>query len=196
MVLGQAVSPSVVWGKVMARGGEGAGLGCPPGTKKTTTNHCRVSTQAFLVRASGVESPWRRVLLLSTWTPAQGHTDVGCWCQDLNLSPLSGRLLSEQSKRLPDTGPGLEPSEPCTGQRRHHTSPLHVHPVHPAPSCCLHLSLTRQDFTHPHREPTANGPGVQPLPSLSSCPQSPSLTHWHVLPLVLPRGRCPSVPVL
>lgn len=39
---------------------------CPAGTRKTTTNHCRVSTRAFLVRVCGVESPWCLVLLLST----------------------------------------------------------------------------------------------------------------------------------
>ena len=152
---------------------------------------------------TGLSHPclWRRVTLAPStlaalMDTASGHTDRGCWCQDLNLSPLSGRLLSEQSKRLPDTGPGLGPPKPCTGQRRHHTSPLHVHPVHPAPSCCVHPSLTRRDLTHSHREPTENGPGVRPLPSLSSCPQSPRLTHRHVLPLVLPRWRCPSVPLL
>ena len=85
----------------------------------------------------------------------------------------------------------MGPPEPCTGQRRHHTSPLHVHPVHPALNCCVHLSLTRQDLTQPHREPTANAPGAQPLPSLSGCPQSLSLTHCTFCPLFFSGGVTP-----
>ena len=60
---------------------------------------------------TGLSHPclWRRVTLAPStlaalMDTASGHTDRGCWCQDLNLSPLSGHLLSEQSKRLPDTG--------------------------------------------------------------------------------------------
>ena len=72
----QAVSPSVIWGKVMQGEGKAQACACSPDSRRTTTNHWRASTRAFLTHVSGAESLWRLVLLLPLWTPPQ-VTQIG-----------------------------------------------------------------------------------------------------------------------